>query len=201
MEELELTKIEDNESTLVDELKLLTPDAEILRKIPTEFDFEKDDAKEWKTKMLETMKKLGGVGLSANQVGVDKRFFVIGDGKEEDPFEKAFFNPLVISCSEEKESMKEGCLSYPGLWLMISRPKQVTIRYWTEENEELIETYEGVTARVILHEYDHMLGYNFTQRASKLKVERAMKALNKKFKKHQRLLQRQSVNINNNKEE
>ena len=64
-----------------------------------------------------------------------------------------------------------------------------------------IETYEGVTARVILHEYDHMLGYNFTQRASKLKVERAMKALNKKFKKHQRLLQRQSVNINNNKEE
>ena len=84
---------------------------------------------------------------------------------------------------------------------MVSRPKQVSIKYTDIKGEEIIETYEDVTARVILHEYDHMLGYNFTQRASKLKVERAMKALNKKFKKHQRLLQRQSVNINNNKEE
>ena len=59
-------------------------------------------------------------------------------------------------------------------------------RYYDEDNEEKIETYEGVAARVILHEYDHMLGANFTMRVSKLKLERAFKALEKKIKKHQR---------------
>ena len=82
--------------------------------------------------------------------------------------------------------MREGCLSFPGLWLMVKRPKQVVIKYYDEDNEEKIETYEGVAARVILHEYDHMLGANFTMRVSKLKLERAFKALEKKIKKHQR---------------
>ena len=69
---------------------------------------------------------------------------------------------------------------------MVKRPKQVVIKYYDEDNEEKIETYEGVAARVILHEYDHMLGANFTMRVSKLKLERAFKALEKKIKKHQR---------------
>ena len=79
---------------------------------------------------------------------------------------------------------------------MVSRPKQVSIKYTDIKGEEIIETYEDVTARVILHEYDHMLGFNFTQRVSRIKLERAIKAFNKKLKKHQRHLALQAANIN-----
>ena len=72
------------------------------------------------------------------------------------------------------------------LWLMISRPVQCMIKYYDEEGEEKMETYEGVTSRVIQHEYDHMLGQNFTMRASKIKLDRALKAIDKKVKKYQR---------------
>ena len=115
--------------------------------------------------------------------------FVIGDGQLEG-MQKAFFNPVILGVGDEEDSMKEGCLSFPGLWLMVRRPKQAMIRYQDEEGEEKMETYEGVTSRVIQHEYDHMLGLNFTMRVSKLKLERAMKAIDKKVKKYQRAKQR-----------
>ena len=69
---------------------------------------------------------------------------------------------------------------------MVKRPTEVAIKYINSEGEEMVETYKGVTARVILHEYDHMVGQNFTMRVSKIKLERALKALKKKVKKHQR---------------
>ena len=103
-----------------------------------------------------------------------------------DGMQKAFFNPLIMGCGEEEDSMKEGCLSFPGLWLMVKRPKQVMIKYTDEEGEEKIESYEGVTSRVIQHEYDHMLGFNFTHRVSKLKLDRALKSIDKKVKKYRR---------------
>ena len=181
------------EATELDELKLIDPDSEMLKRAPGVFDFELDNAEELSEQLIDAMKKLGGVGLSANQVGIDKSVFVIGDGAD---FTKTFFNPLVVGVSEETEVMKEGCLSFPGLWLMVSRPKQVSIKYTDIKGEEIIETYEDVTARVILHEYDHMLGFNFTQRVSRIKLERAIKAFNKKLKKHQRHLALQAANIN-----
>ena len=69
---------------------------------------------------------------------------------------------------------------------MVERPTHVALKYWDEEGEEIVETYQGVTARVIQHEYDHMVGMNFTQRVSRLKLERALKGLEKKVKKYQR---------------
>tara|TARA_B100000519_G_C14058433_1_gene350855 strand:- start:81 stop:671 length:591 start_codon:yes stop_codon:yes gene_type:complete len=165
-----------------------------LRKIPEPVDLEKEDLKQLKADLLESMYHFGGIGLSANQVGIDKKFFVLGSelitDEEENKFEKSFFNPTLLTVSEEEESVKEGCLSYPGLWLMVKRPVQCTIKYYNSEGEEIVETYEGVSARVILHEYDHMLGMNFTQRVSKLKLERGVKAAEKKFKKHQRRMAR-----------
>jgi peptide deformylase len=165
-----------------------------LSKIPEPVDLEKEDLKQLKADLLESMYHFGGIGLSANQVGIDKKFFVLGSelvtDEEENKFEKSFFNPTLLTVSEEEESVKEGCLSYPGLWLMVKRPVQCTIKYYNSEGEEIVETYEGVSARVILHEYDHMLGMNFTQRVSKLKLERGLKAAEKKFKKHQRRMAR-----------
>ena len=121
---------------------------------------------------------------NANQVGINAAAFVIGN--KEQKFEKIFINPEVIGVSKEQESIKEGCLSFPGLYLMVKRPIKCAIKYWNSQAEEMVEEYEGVSARVILHEYDHMLGQNFTMRVTKLKLERALKALQKKAKKYQR---------------
>lgn len=183
MEEAVIT--ETKEVTSVDELDLIPFNDPLLKRVPEDFDFDKQDAKEIKKVLIDKMHDLGGVGLSANQVGLDMKVFVIGDGQEEG-LQKAFFNPEILGVGKEEDSMKEGCLSFPGLWLMVRRPKQVMIKYWDEEGEEKMETYEGVTSRVIQHEYDHMLGLNFTMRVTKLKLDRALKAIDKKVKKYQR---------------
>jgi len=173
--------------TPMDDLELLPFNDPLLKRKPTPFDFEKNKkaAKEIKKTLIDNMYELGGVGLSANQVGLDMAVFVIGDGQV-DGMQKAFFNPLIMGCGEEQDSMKEGCLSFPGLWLMVKRPKQVMIKYTDEDGEEKIESYEGVTSRVIQHEYDHMLCYNFTHRVSKMKLDRALKSIDKKVKKYRR---------------
>ena len=165
-----------------------------LKKVPTEVNVEEEDLKLLKEKLIEAMYFYGGVGLSANQVGIDGKYFVMGSNlvtdKEDEKFEKVFFNPKIINVSKEETSQKEGCLSFPGLWLMVKRPEKVTIQYINSDGEEMVETYEGVSARVILHEYDHMLGVNFTGRVSRLKLERGLKAVSKKIKKHQRRMAR-----------
>ena len=173
-----------------DELELLRFNDPFLQRIPAPFRFEgmdKEgglDPKEIKARLLEVMYRDGGVGLSANQVGINAACFVMGDKASN--FEKIFINPKIIGVGEEQESIKEGCLSFPGLYLMVKRPVKCAIQYFDEEGEEVAEEYQGVSARVILHEFDHMLGQNFTMRVSQLKLERALKALQKKVKKHQR---------------
>lgn len=152
-----------------------------LKTPPKEFDFDKEDATELKKKLFEAMYRFGGVGLSANQVGLDKKVFVIGGTGVET---KAVFNPVLMNVSDEVISMKEGCLSYPGLWLMIKRPVGCIFKYWDEEGNETVEEFKGIPARVMLHEYDHMLGQNFTMRASELKIQRALKQLDKKVKRY-----------------
>lgn len=183
MEEATIT--ETTEVTPVDKLQLIPFNDPLLKRKPAPFDFDKENAEDIKKRLLETMNELGGVGLSANQVGLDMAVFVIGDGQV-DGLTKAFFNPMIVGAGEETESMKEGCLSFPGLWLMVNRPKQVMIKYQDETGEDKFETYEGVTSRVIQHENDHMLGINFTYRVSKLKLDRALKAIDKKVKKYKR---------------
>ena len=147
-------------------MKLLHKDHPLLRTKTKFFDFDKPlkDPIELRNELIDEMFDNGGVGLSANQVGMDMAVFVIGDGQI-DGMQKAFFNPMIIGVGDETDSMREGCLSFPGVWLMVNRPKQAMIKYYDEEGEEQIETYEGVTSRVIQHEYDHMLGLNFTMRA------------------------------------
>jgi len=172
-----------------EELELLRFDDPFLRRVPAPFRFEDMDEhggldpKEIKERLLKVMYRDGGVGLSANQVGINAACFVIGDTKS---FEKIFINPKIIGVGPEQESIREGCLSFPGLYLMVKRPTTCAIQYFDEKGKEVAEEYKGVSARVILHEFDHMLGQNFTMRVSQMKLERALKALKKKVKKHQR---------------
>lgn len=157
--------------------KLISFTDPLLKKAPELFDFEKEDAKEVSKRLIAGMKQFGGVGLSANQIGLDMRVFVIGGSGLQ---EKAFFNPELLTVSQTGVTMREGCLSYPGLWLNLTRPDSCTLKYQDENGEEIIEEFGGVYARVVLHEYDHMVGQNFTMRASSLKIQRALKALDKK---------------------
>jgi peptide deformylase len=148
---------------------------------PDEFDFDNPlmDPKELVDQLWENMLHYNGVGLSANQVGINTKVFVLG----KDDFRLNVFNPQVLTLSPELVSMKEGCLTWPLLYLSIRRPTFCVVSYYDEKGENHKMKFEGMTARIFLHEYDHMMGVDFTQRASKLVLERGIKARDKKIKK------------------
>ena len=141
------------------------------------------DRKELSKKMFKSMSKYGGIGLSGNQVGLPFRMFVMGGHPQiEDGKERTVFNPIVNDVSPETILMKEGCLSFPFLFLSIKRPKWVNVRY-TDENGETVDEYlHGMSARIFQHENEHMNGYIFTDLVSKMKLERGKKAQAKLIK-------------------
>lgn len=161
-------------------LKLVTPDTVILHKPPEEFDFNGDiDPVMFSNVMHERMVELGGIGLSANQVGLNQRMFVLGAGD----VKMTVFNPEVLEVSDDKVSLDEGCLTYPGLYLKVSRPASCKVRYKNIKNETVEEVLHGLTARIFLHEYDHMIGCTFRGRVSQMKWDLANKRkLNKNRK-------------------
>jgi len=126
-----------------------------------------------------TMKLYGGVGLSANQCGVFERVFVIGT----DDFQIACINPKIVEVESEPEKVKEGCLSFPGLFLTIARPS-VIIAEWLEETGELKRArLSGVTAQCFQHELDHMNGIQFTSHVKPVALQMARKKQEKMIKK------------------
>jgi peptide deformylase len=152
-----------------------------LRKVPENFDFETEDAQELADTLWNECRRLHGLGLSANQVGIDTKVFVMGS---DDNNRKNIFNPKVISVSKETELAKEGCLSYPGLWLSVRRPKEVTLSYQKVDGSHVVETFIGLQARIAQHEFDHMEGLNFSDHVSQLKLDMALKSLNKRARKY-----------------
>jgi peptide deformylase len=137
--------------------------------------------------MYDNMVKYGGLGLAANQLGLPYRMFIMGGHPEiEGGKVRSVFNPLVNDVSEESIVLKEGCLSFPFLFLSIKRPKWVSVKYTNENNEEIEETLHGMSARIFQHENEHMNGYLFTDLVSKMKLERAEKAKEKMIKEIQK---------------
>ena len=125
-----------------------------------------------------TMKLYGGVGLSANQCGVFERVFVIGH----EDFQIACINPKVIGVSADLLKENEGCLSYPGLYLKIERPKTIQVEFTAENGEIKQMELDGLTARCFLHELDHMNGIVYTQRAKPLALQSGLKKRDKIMK-------------------
>ena len=141
------------------------------------------DRKELSKKMFKSMSKYGGIGLSGNQVGLPFRMFVMGGHPQiEDGKERTVFNPIVNDVSPETILMKEGCLSFPFLFLSIKRPKWVNVRYTDENGEEVEEFLHGMSSRIFQHENEHMNGYIFTDLVSKIKLDRGKKAQAKLIK-------------------
>ena len=145
-------------------------------------DTEPENRKEILDNMIETMKHYGGIGLSANQVGLALRMFVFGDNKHYIPC----FNPRIIAYSDKKVPMEEGCLTYPGLFVKIIRPEWITVTFEDENRELHEETFRDLLARVFQHEYDHMEGIDFRNLAGRVsldiaqrKVKRATRKMNK----------------------
>ena len=140
------------------------------------------DRKELKDNLVETMENFTGIGLSASQCGIMERAFVMySDVKKKEIV--ACFNPKIISESEERIFMDEGCLTYPGLWIKVKRPEGIEVSYEDENGEIHEKALFGLEARIFLHEYDHTEGTNFTKKVSKLRLDRAKKRAIKQRKK------------------
>ena len=176
------------------ELKLIPPtDPRVQSAIaPFNNDMLKDegfkDRKELSEAMFDTMKKYGGIGLSANQVGLPFNMFVLGDHPEvEKNLKMTCFNPMIISSSVEEETMKEGCLTFPFVFLNITRPRKVVVKY-EDENGDLKEgSLDGMISRVFQHEYDHMLGKTFVDGISKMKLDMAYKKAQKQMNRYRKI--------------
>ena len=113
--------------------------------------------------LTENMFHYNGVGLSANQIGIEERAFVMMiDIDLQETI--TCFNPRIIKESKKEVVMEEGCLSYPELFIEISRPSSIIVKYEDEGKSIIKRRLDGFIARVFQHEYDHMEGIDFTQR-------------------------------------
>ena len=113
--------------------------------------------------LVDNMIHHNGLGLSANQIGIWERAFVmIRDLENSEVI--VCFNPRIIKSYSEEVEMEEGCLSYPDLFLKISRPNSIVVKYEDEDKKTHKLKLVGLAARVFQHEFDHMEGIDFTQR-------------------------------------
>ena len=159
----------------------------ILRK-PTElFEFKDEnslrEANFFGYSLSETLQKLQGLGLSANQVGINKRICVINMGDKN----WILFNPVIVSKSKELSTFSEGCLSYPGLYLKIERAASIVVKFQAMNGQWVEETLNGIAAVCLQHELDHLDGIVYTDRVSELKLNQAKKKVKKTLKQMSRL--------------
>ena len=136
--------------------------------------------------MFETMYAASGVGLAAPQVNLPIRLFVVDASpfEEDDPkakgFKKAFINARIVERTGEEVLMDEGCLSFPGFREEILRHETIRIQYLDENFQPHDETYSGIIARIIQHEYDHIDGILIVDHLSnhrKVLLKRKLKEL------------------------
>ena len=121
------------------------------------------DRAELSSLLVENMFHYNGVGLSANQIGIQERAFVMMSDMETQQT-TVCFNPRIIKYYKDTDLMEEGCLSYPDLLLTIPRHSRIVVKYEDENKKILKRKLEGFIARIFQHEYDHMEGIDFTQR-------------------------------------
>ena len=130
------------------------------------------DPRELKKEMVDLMLANNGIGLAANQIGLNAQVFVVGDSESNSTI---MINPTILQSTEETTDGYEGCLSFPNIYVKVKRPKEILAKFWNEDLEEVVTKIEGPTAKVYLHELDHLLGITIKDRVSKLKWDMAKK--------------------------
>jgi len=140
------------------------------------------DRKELHDRLLSAMEHYQGIGLSANQIGIQERAFIMySDIKKKETI--TCFDPLITEYQLEKIIMDEGCLTWPGLWLKVPRSEGIRCLYYDVDGELVQVEMHGLESRIFQHEYDHMEGTNFTKRVSPLKLNMAQRRATKMKKK------------------
>ena len=146
----------------------------ILREECVEVEEIDDELRRLAQDMFDTMYGAEGVGLAAPQVGVTKRLIVV-DPREEGVTPRALVNPRVVEESDETDRAEEGCLSIPGLKEVVERKAEVVVEAEDLDGETIRIEADGLHARVLLHEIDHLDGVLFVDRVSPLKRKMLMK--------------------------
>ena len=148
-------------------------DDPILKKRAPLFDFDnpQEDPEKLTEELLNAMQKYEGMGLSACQIGVDLKVFVMRFNDDA----IVCFNPRIVQYSPETTYIKEGCLSFPGLFFPVERAYGVSTEYYRKDGVKMSGTFVDITAKCFQHEYDHMLGKLYTDGVSNLKLKNARK--------------------------
>lgn len=147
----------------------------VLRKVGQQVEKDFPNLPQLIADMFETMYAANGVGLAAPQIGASLKLFVIDANPfaDDEPslkdFKKVFINPIIEDESGEKWNFNEGCLSIPHIREDVSRHPEIKISYYDENWIIKNEIYKGLAARVIQHEYDHIMGKLFTDRINPLR--------------------------------
>ena len=148
----------------------------VLRKKAKEIDKNYEDLDKLIEDMFETMKHADGVGLAAPQIGKAIRLFIVDatDIDEEDEeyvedFKKAFINPIILERSGDEWSFNEGCLSIPNIREDVNRKEKIRIQYYDPEWNFHDEEYDGIRARIVQHECDHLDGVMFVDKINPLR--------------------------------
>jgi len=142
------------------------------------------------TNMFDTMRNANGIGLAANQVGADRAVFVVDISMVEeyqDSKPLVFINPKIVKRSEEKVVFEEGCLSIPDVRGDVERPEAISITYQDFDFKEQTLDADNLLARVIQHEYDHLMGILFTDLVDD--------ELKKRFKKPLHRIRKRKIDI------
>ena len=164
-------------------LPILSYGAKVLRKECEDFD-ENTPLENLISDMYDTMYAASGVGLAGPQIGIGKRIFIVDgspfaesdDGEQIDDellalkgFKKVFINPIIEEESGDLWPFAEGCLCIPGIREDVERKSNIKISYFNENWQYMKESYQGISARIIQHEYDHIEGILFTDHLKPLK--------------------------------
>ncbi len=142
-------------------------DGKFLRRPAAFFDskkYSKKEVRELIKTMRQSMQEAEGVGLSANQVGLNVKVFV---ARVENKF-YAVFNPEIILASKETVNLDEGCLSVPGVYGVVERPERITLKGFDQNHKPLKIKAWGLLARVFQHEVDHLNGKLFIDKAKQV---------------------------------
>ncbi len=141
----------------------------ILRKTVAKLEKIPDNFPQIITDMYETMSQEQGIGLAANQVGLDMSFFIVDFGLYDERLSKKVFINPEISEMEGRTIDEEGCLSLPGIKEKVKRSDKIRVKYKDDNFEDHDEIYHDYLSRIIQHEHDHLHGILFTDRISSLK--------------------------------
>ena len=147
---------------------------DILRQVAQPVPEVNDEIRQLAEDMFETMIAADGVGLACPQIGKSLRMFVL---IADDDVRRVFINPQIIKTSEERCDYDEGCLSIPQIYETISRPKSITVQATNEQGKPFTLEAEGFLARIIQHEYDHLLGKLFIDYSENATIQKQLKQI------------------------